>query len=501
MTERILLESDPHETRMARLEGPRLVEFLLERHRNRSLVGNIYKARVSRVLPGMGAAFLDLGLERDAFLYVADVLRPALEEEEVSPLDAEPAQVARTGPAEGRRIEELLRPGQEILVQVTKDPLPHKGARVTTHLALAGRYLVRLPNANRCGISRRIQPDEERERLRSLAQEVLPPGQGWIVRTVAQGVTVRDLERDRDRLTARWAELERRAGQSGAPRLLEPELDLAGRVVRDLLSRGCLELLVADARTHARVTALIKELAEAELADRVRLEDGPPPLFERFDIDRQLDEALRSRVLLPSGGSLVIHTTEALVAIDVNSGRFVGESSLEETALATNLEAVEEIVRQIRLRDLGGIIILDLIDMEREENRHQVFERIRQLLEQDRARTRLLSISEFGLVQMTRKRSRTNLEQLLTESCSCCGGTGRLHTVTTVCLRLRRRVLEAARRRPPAVILLHVAPEIARALESDEAAIVRELEECLHTTIQVIPDPLRSRTDFEVRIE
>lgn len=499
ISERFLIETDPYETRVARLEDRRLVEFWLERPHQQSLVGNIYKGRVSRVVPGMGAAFIDVGLERDAFLYVADVLTPPLADEDSDSADEETEALPPNSEVvpERPRIEDLLQVGQELLVQVKKDPLSSKGARVTSHLALAGRYLVRLPTMSHCGVSRRIQPETERERLRAIANEVLPAGEGWIVRTAAHGASVAQLERDRDLLQKRWKHLEEQAALSGAPRLLETELDLVGRVIRDHVPAQGAELLVADRPTWER---LLQELPTQapELLEQLHLESGFPPLFDRFAIEKQLDEALNPRVSLPSGGSIVIHTTEALVAIDVNSGRFTGERNLEATALATNLEAIEEIVRQIRLRDLGGILVLDLIDMEKEENRRLVFERLRQLLERDRSRPRLLTISEFGLVQMTRKRSRPNLEQLLTEVCSCCEGRRRVLSIKTICLRLRRRILAQASSLPKQHLVLDVAPEVAHALEGNERSILAELEERLGAKLILRSNPLKSRSEFEV---
>lgn len=490
----MLVETDPHQTRIAVLEDDRLTEIFVERHRHRGLVGNVYKGRVTRVLPGMQAAFVDVGLERDAFLYVADVDVPAEMDVEEA---AEPSAGGSAQPLPP--IEELLRAGQELIVQVVKDPLPNKGARITTHVTLPGRYLVLLPTVRHFGVSRRIEEPAERERLLALIEELAPPDVGLIVRTVGEGRTRDDFSGDLSYLPKLWQGLQHRASRVSAPVLLHRDLDLALRVVRDLFHRDMSVLWIDGEETYERVVEFLDQV-QPRLVDKVRLYRQEESLFERFGVEKEIEAALKSKVWLKSGGYIVINPTEALVAIDVNTGRYVGERNLEETVLQTNLEAVREIVRQIRLRDLGGIIVIDLIDMIEEAHREEVSAKLEAELRKDRARTKVLSISEFGLVEVTRKRSRSNLERLLTQSCPYCEGRGRIKSSSTICLNLRRELL----RRPPPVtegggdLLLRVHPEIARALQQEERAILDELERVLARPVLLQGDPELHHERFDV---
>jgi len=498
---KMLVESDPHQTRIAVLEDDRLTEIFVERHRHRGLVGNVYKGRVTRVLPGMQAAFVDIGLERDAFLYVSDVV------EEVGPGELEIAEDEEAGeggdgaPHEGQpSIADLLRGGQEIIVQVVKDPLPNKGARITTHVTLPGRYLVLLPTVRHLGVSRRIDEEGERERLvgllRRLAEERGLEA-GLIVRTIGEGREPAAFASDLEYLETLWERVTGRAAQVGAPTLLHRDLDLALRVVRDLLSAEFGVLLVDGEETYQRIVEFLDQVQPA-LVGRVKLYRQDGNLFDQFGIEEQVEDALKSKVWLKSGGYIVINPTEALVAIDVNTGRFVGRTNLEDTVLRTNLEAVREVVRQIRLRDLGGIIVIDLIDMVEREHRDQVFSRLEEELSRDRAKTKVLSISEFGLVEITRKRSRANLERLLTQPCPYCGGRGRIQGITTICLRLRRELLAWRHRAGGSELLLRVHPEIASALQLEERAILEEVERTLGTRVLLQSDPELHRERFDV---
>ena len=371
MTNKMLIESDPHQTRIAVLESDRLTEIFVERHRHRGCVGNVYKGRVTRVLPGMQAAFVDVGLERDAFLYVSDVAPDveAMEDMEIEePADEPPAQHHHATPS----IDDLLKPGQEIIVQVVKDPLPNKGARISTHVTLPGRYLVLLPTVRHFGVSRRIEEEAERERLLALLAELPLAAGGLIVRTVGEGKGPEEFESDLEYLVRLWEKIRQRAGRVSAPTLLHQDLDLALRVVRDLLGQDFAVLWVDGEETYERIVEFLDQVQPA-LVGKVKLFRQGATLFEQFGIEEQIEAALKSKVWLKSGGYIVINPTEALVAIDVNTGRFVGQSNLEDTVLQTNLEAVQEIVRQIRLRDLGGIIVIDLIDMIEKEHREEVF--------------------------------------------------------------------------------------------------------------------------------
>ncbi len=497
MSSKMLVESDPHQTRIAVLENDRLTEIFVERHRHQGLVGNVYKGRVTRVLPGMQAAFVDIGLERDAFLYVSDVA-PDLDaldelESEEPPGDEPPAQ--HHGPAPS--IDELLKPGQEIIVQVIKDPLPGKGARISTHVTLPGRYLVLLPTVRHFGVSRRIDDETERERLLAALGELPLSGGGLIVRTVGEGKGKEEFASDLDYLVRHWEKVRQRAGRVAAPTLLHQDLDLALRVVRDLLSQEFSVLWVDGEETYARIVEFLDQVHPALVA-KVKLFRQEASLFEQFGIEEQIEAALKSKVWLKSGGYIVINPTEALVAIDVNTGRFVGQRTLEDTVLKTNLEAIEEIVRQIRLRDLGGIIVIDLIDMVEKEHREQVFAELESALKRDRAKNKVLNISEFGLVEITRKRSRANLERLLTQPCTYCGGRGRIRSTTTICLNLRRQLLRQRRRPGQMELLLRVHPEIARALQEEERAILEELERSLGVTLLLQSDPSLHHERFDV---
>ncbi|HEX5758406.1 MAG TPA: Rne/Rng family ribonuclease [Thermoanaerobaculia bacterium] len=496
MTDKMLIESDPHQTRIAVLESDRLTEIFVERHRHRGCVGNIYKGRVTRVLPGMQAAFVDIGLERDAFLYVSDVAPDvdALEElESEEPADEPPAPHHHGAPS----IDDLLKPGQEIIVQVVKDPLPGKGARISTHVTLPGRYLVLLPTVRHFGVSRRIEEEAERDRLLALLAELPVAGDGLIVRTVGEGRGKEEFATDLDYLVRLWEKVRQRAAKVSAPTLLHQDVDLALRVVRDLLNQDYSVLWVDGEETYARIVEFL-DLVQPGLVGKVKLFRQEATLFEQFGIEEQIEAALKSKVWLKSGGYIVINPTEALVAIDVNTGRFVGQSTLEDTVLRTNLEAVQEIVRQIRLRDLGGIIVIDLIDMIEKEHREEVFAALGAELRKDRAKNKVLNISEFGLVEITRKRSRANLERLLSQPCPYCGGRGRIKSTTTICLNLRKQLLRQRRRAGQVELLLRVHPEIARALQEEERAILAEIERSLGVAILLQSDPSLHHERFDV---
>jgi ribonuclease G len=502
MTSKMLIESDPHQTRIAVLEDDRLTEIFVERHRHRGLVGNVYKGRVTRVLPGMQAAFVDVGLERDAFLYVSDVASDveAMEELEIEEPRNDSGQRSSDDPSPHHptpSIDELLKPGQEIIVQVVKDPLPNKGARISTHVTLPGRYLVLLPTVRHFGVSRRIEDEAERERLLGVLNGLSTSG-GLIVRTVGEGKGLEEFESDLAYLSRLWDKIRQRAGKVSAPTLLHQDLDLALRVVRDLLRQDFTVLWVDGEETYERIVEFLDQV-QSSLVSKVKLFRQGSTLFEQFGIEEQIEAALKSKVWLKSGGYIVINPTEALVAIDVNTGRFVGQSNLEDTVLRTNLEAVSEIVRQIRLRDLGGIIVIDLIDMVEQPHREEVFASLESELRKDRAKTKVLNISEFGLVEITRKRSRANLERLLTQPCPYCGGRGRIKSLTTICLNLRKELLHLRDRTiGQSELLLRVHPEVSRALQQEERAILDELQKSLNVRILLQSDPELHHERFDV---
>ncbi|MEM7052314.1 MAG: Rne/Rng family ribonuclease [Acidobacteriota bacterium] len=494
MANKMLVESDPHQTRIAVLEDDRLTEIFVERKRHRGLVGNVYKGRVTRVLPGMQAAFVDIGLERDAFLYVSDVVENV---DAVEGLDLAQEDVHDLTAPEDLSIDDLLKAGQEIIVQVVKDPLPNKGARISTHVTLPGRYLVLLPTVRHFGVSRRIEEEDERNRLIELLEGLPPASGGLIVRTVGEGRERDDFTSDLDYLNSLWHRVRSRASKVSAPTLLHRDLDLALRVVRDVVTQDFTVLWVDGEETYERIVEFLDQV-QPRLVGKVKLYGQDSSLFEQFGIETQIEAALRSKVWLKSGGYIVINPTEALVAIDVNTGRFVGQRNLEDTVLKTNLEAVREIVRQIRLRDLGGILVIDLIDMVEAEHREEVFALLETELHKDRAKTKVLSISEFGLVEITRKRSRANLQRLLTQPCPHCSGSGRIQSLSTICLKLRREVLKVVTGAAGSELLLRVHPDVAQALQADELSILSELERELGGRILLQSDPELHQENFNV---
>lgn len=496
MKRELLVNVTPPETRVALTEDGRTVEVFHERRARQNLVGNIYLGRVHRVLPGMQAAFVSIGLERDAFLYVEDVLPRPLDWGSEDNGEAAFAREDRD-PAERQRIDDLVKEGQQLVVQVTKDPLGGKGPRVTANLSLPGRTLVYLPGAREIGVSRRISDEAERERLRQVLEGLGERG-GVIARTAAEGCDPSEFLADHRYLTALADRILRKSERASAPALLYRELDLPLRIARDLATADCAAIRVDDEETHTRLAEFLATAAPA-LASRLELYRRDEPLFELFGVEAEIDKALKSRVALPSGGSVVIHQTEALVAIDINTGKFVGKEGLEDTVFATNLEALSEVVRQIRLRDLGGLLVVDFIDMEDAEHRREVFERFEAELAKDRARTRALRFSEFGLIEMTRQRSRGNLEKTLTRPCPDCGGSGRVRTDLTVALDLRRCLLKA-----PSVyslgqtVRVRVRPSLVELLTVEEPTLLAEIEERLGVKISLLANEALPHASFEV---
>ncbi|MDE2921981.1 MAG: Rne/Rng family ribonuclease [Acidobacteriota bacterium] len=486
MNRELLVEGDPHQTRLAVLEAGRLVEFFVERRRGRGLVGNIYKGRVRRVLPGMRAAFVDLGLERDGYLYLEEM---ACDEA------GEPG-------GEGRRSGDgIPRRGEQVVVQIVREGLADKGPRVTTEITIPGRYLVLTPQAGRVGISRRIEDPDERTRLKTIALELWADAleeTGCIVRTAAVGAQAEDLAREYQVLADAWREIEGRTAASAVPAQVHQEEELAVRVIRDHFGEDFAALLVDGVDAHRVIREYLGRVQPELLT---RLERSRRGLFDRYRIDDGVDAALEPKAPLPSGGHLVINQTEALVAIDVNSGRDVGAvgggGNFRDTVLRTNLEAVAEAVRQIRLRDLSGILVIDLIDMEREEDRRTVFARLEEELLKDRARKRVLEISEFGLVQLTRQRRRENLERALTGPCPTCRGRGRIKSVATICLELRRACLAHAGRGCRQVAV-RVHPAVLDGLNGSESDVLDGMQGAFDVPILLEADPDLHREHFVV---
>jgi ribonuclease G len=528
----IAINASALEVRVALLEDNELAEFYLERNRQVGLAGNIYKGKVTRVLPGMQAAFVDIGLEKAGFLHVSDfydgisalnTVAEVIGEEDVEtepigdnefaeaettpPADEAGADAGGNGdgseparPSRGRRrggrgrrpqaaqrsrlpIEQQLRRGQDIMVQIAKEPMGTKGARLTSSISLPGRHLVYTPASNHIGVSRRIASAEERARLRADVGELRPPQGGFIVRTACEGVSRREIQRDVAFLTKLWSSIQRKNESMPPASMLYSDLDVALRVVRDLFSSEVDRLWCDDPTTYSRVVQFVQNYMP-RLRARVTLHDGPQPLFDRFNIEPQIERALDRKVWLKSGGYLVFDQAEALTAIDVNTGRFVGKRSQDDTIFKTNLEAVEQVVNQLRLRNIGGIIIVDFIDMDREPDRKKVSDALAVALKRDKARTSALKISELGLVQMTRKRTRESLEKLLTDTCPRCDGRRVVKSVPTLAAEVLRGIQrEAVSKAAGEMLIVKLNPEVARYLYDHGAKDLETLEHRLSTKI------------------
>jgi ribonuclease G len=500
MQNMLVVNAEGPEIRVAVVEDGALAEFFVERKRDRGIVGNIYRGKVTRVLPGMQAAFVDLGpkVERAAFLYVADVLGSGDEKKLFEDADTDDvgddspegaaSRIARSRKQlASRKIEDLLRPGQIVLVQVVKDPIGAKGARVTGYISLPGRYSVFMPHVAQIGVSRRIGADKERRRLRDLVNEVRPKGSGFIVRTAAEDASDQELRDDVDFLARLWAEIDRRHEQMASAGLVYADLDLALRVVRDLLREDTSEVMIDDDEQHDRVKKFTLAFLP-RLAERIKKYEGRRPIFDQYHIEPALRLAVARRVPLKSGGSLVIDQGEALTAIDVNTGSFTntGSGNLEDTVTANNLEACDEVARQLRLRNIGGIIVVDFVDMDKEGNRRKVWDAFQKALSRDRARTNVTKISELGLVEMTRKRTRESLVQLLTEPCPTCEGSGVVKSVVTVAYEILREVRRSGTLVDNEKIEIECAPRVAELLSKQERDYLDHLEKRFQKLIIVI---------------
>ncbi len=519
MSKRIVVNAGVTETRLAVQDGTQLVELYVERAGRRSIVGNIYKGVVTNVLPGMQAAFVDIGLQKDAFLYAGDYTadrgedpRAVLPDADEDAADLDDAEgESESGPPESdpeaepehRRdavapIEELLRKGQEVLVQVSKESLGTKGARITSFVSIPGRYIVYMPQSGHVGVSRRIRDDAERDRLRGIVKGLPPPPGGFIVRTVAESKAAEELTADIQFLTRLWGQVQSRFESAPAPSLLHEEMDLTFRVVRDLFSPDIEEFLVDTPAAFEKCLHFAESLVP-QLASRVKLYEAPQPVFESTGIEKEIDKALRRRVWLKSGGYIVIDHTEALVAIDVNTGKYVGKSNrLEDTIVKTNTEAVKEIVRQIRLRDLGGIIVLDFIDMEEKKNRQKILQAVEQELKKDRSPSKALQVSDFGLVIITRKRVKQSLERVLTEPCPYCSGSGVIKSSSTICYEILNEVKKVSPDLNGHRLLLRVNPDIARALKEEEQAVLKDLKQSIGKDVSIKADVHLHHEQFDV---
>lgn len=498
MAGNILINVEREETRVALLEGGQLVEFYVERKKDASLVGNIYKGKVVKILPGMQSAFVDIGLEKAAFLYVGDI-RTDILEDFTHLFEEEKAEVMASS---GRRrqelpIEELIQESQEVFVQVSKDPIGSKGARVTSYLTIPGRYLVFMPNVEHVGISRRIEDEGERARLKAIVEEIRPRGAGLIVRTVSEGAGGDELKKDLEFLANVWENIQSKKDKANAPSLLYSDLDLVLRSVRDMMSHD-VERLVIDSQ---KVFSEIKEFVGSyfpKLAGKIEIYEGAEPIFDAFGVEVDISRALGRRVWLKSGGYIVIDQTEAMTVIDVNTGKFVGKEDLEDTIFKTNIEAVKEIAYQIRLRNLGGIIIIDFIDMEKPENREKVFQAFQRAMAKDRVKSTVSQISELGLIQMTRKRVRESVVRILCETCSYCEGKGYVKSPRTLCYEIFRKLKKTASHGGISKLVVTAHPSVAELLSDEERHGLEDIEGSYRVKIIVAEDPNLHQENYEI---
>ena len=497
----IIINVSAGETRVAILEQQSFVELHIERAHERSVAGMVAKGKITRVLPGMQAAFVDIGLEKAAFLYVGDYLD---ERGQLDP-DADDEDNPRPRRSRGRnggqrpptKIETLLREGQEIVVQVAKEPIGSKGARITSHVSIAGRHLVLTPWAKRVGVSRRIESDRERRRLREIVTRLRPAELGFIIRTAGEGASEPDLEADVTYLASVWEEVQRRNLERPAPAALSEEPPLPLRAIRDFANSKTRRIVIDDPDTHQAMQAFLSRFV-ADPKPELQHYTGELPIFDHFDIESSIDDNLGRKVWLRSGGYLIFDQSEALTSIDVNTGRYVGKRDLEETVLKTNLEAVQEVVHQLRFRNIGGLIIIDLIDMETAENRDKVYRALQEELRHDKARTNILKISELGLVEMTRKRTRESLVQQLCEPCAHCEGRGYVISAESVAFKVLREIRKDLRRVAGREVVVSVNPRVAEMLLGPARRATHALAESLGREIEIRPRPGLHQEQFEV---
>jgi ribonuclease G len=500
MESEIFINITRDEIRVGLLEASQLVEFYVERKRDASLVGNIYKGKIVKILPGMQSAFVDIGLDKAAFLYVADIhegleeFAPFLEDEEKeNAIDI----VSKRGRPE-LAIEELIQEGQEILVQVSKDPIGSKGARVTSYITMPGRYLVLMPNVEHIGISRRIADELERTRLRTIVDDIKLKGYGLIIRTASEGSTEDEIKKDLDLLLLLWETLQKKKEKVSAPSLLYCDLDLIFRSVRDLMIQDVKRLIIDSAEEYERIKEFVRTYFEKFLG-KIELYEGIEPIFDAYGIELDISRALGRKVWLKSGGYIVIDQTEAMTVIDVNTGKFVGKEELEDTILKTNLEAVKEIAYQIRLRNLGGIIIVDFIDMEKYENRERVFNAFVEAMKKDKAKNTISHISELGLIQMTRKRVRESLGRTLCDSCPYCEGKAFVKSPRTLCYEIFRKISRLAKHGNDRIIVT-THPSVAELLTDEERAGIEDIENTYNVKITIRESRNLHQENYEVTV-
>ncbi len=492
----LIINATPFEVRIALVEYGNLVEFYLERPTEKSLVGNVYRGRVRRVLPGMQAAFVDIGLDRTGFLYIDDIYIDAEKfEDRLQVLENSDDENACCGNGisdsmgraiPGVNIEELLSEGQNILVQICKEPIGTKGARLTNHITLPSRNLVFMTKTDHVGVSKKIEGEDVRQQLRDEIEILRPAGMGFIVRTVGEGASSEELEADMEYLLYLWSEVEGRSAKAPIPSLVYEDLDITLRTVRDMFTPEVDRLVVDDKKTYKRVLAFVDNFAP-HLKDKVHFCEEENSVFDVYGIQMDVNRVLDKKIWLRCGGYIIIEITEALTVIDVNTGRYVGKDDLEETIFKTNMEAVKEIAYQLRLRNIGGIIIMDFIDMENEAHREEVFRALVEACKKDKSKINILKVSEFGLVQMTRKRNREDLYQTICEPCFYCHGEGVLKSNRTICHEIFRKVLRSGPKMPGKTVSLKVNPQVASLMLKDESKTIDELEQDISKRLVIMP--------------
>ncbi|AOY76861.1 Rne/Rng family ribonuclease [Clostridium formicaceticum] len=480
----IIVDTTMNETRLALIENNELVELYIERKNNKRIVGNIYKGRVTNVLPGMQAAFVDIGLEKNSFLYVKDAVPQEYQYEENETFQ----DIA---------IKDLIKPGQEIIVQVTKEPIGTKGARVTTHITLPGRYLVLMPYTDYLGVSRRITSEEERIRLKKAVEEVKPQNMGVIVRTVAEGKNKEAFNDDIKFLLKLWQKIEKEKKLGFAPRMIYKDFDLVDRTIRDIFSINIDKFVMNNTEDYKGALELV-DLISPALKSRIELYDEELEIFQYYNIETQFKNSILRKIWLKSGGYIVIDSTEALTVIDVNTGKYVGSIDLEDTVFKTNLEAAQEIAKQLRLRDIGGIIIVDFIDMTNEDYVERVLQALEQSLNKDRTKTKILGMTSLGLVEITRKKVRQRLESLLLKQCPCCEGTGKVLNEEVLLFRIEKEVKRTKIHTNAEAIVFEVNPDVYDGIFKDKS-VIKELEEEYGIKIWVLPKKDAHFNDLHIK--
>jgi ribonuclease G len=502
----ILISGSPRETRVAILEDDRLVELLVDRPDARRSVGDIYLGRVEAVLPGIQAAFVDIGAEKSAFLHASDLVEDE-DEDDSSDGDDDDDDTGNGNGSAGDRgrsrrrlpnVADELKRGETKLVQVIKEPISTKGPRVTAQVSLAGRFLVFMPFASKVGVSRKIEGRDQRARLRDMVSRLVPKDEGgWIIRTVADDLTEDKCRREIDHLLGTWKKIRSKSGSARAPALLQRETSLTRGIVRDLFSDKVDSLLVDSRQLHNEIAQYLKQI-DPELLERVKLYHDETPLFDQYDIEAEIRGLFQQRVDLPSGGYLIVQPTEALTSIDVNTGRYTGKKDPESTILRTNMDAAREVARQLRLRDIGGIIVVDFIDMETRGNRDRVLQELRTHLGRDRARTKAFAVSELGLIEMTRQRVRPSLLQSMTTLCPTCSGTGRVFRPEVVVRRMERSLKRAGADHKEKQLAVRLHPEVALYLIEQEPNFLRQLEKQTGLGLEVRDDPMMRLDEFRM---